>query len=277
MIALALGLGLAVLSTGCGQDNDVVVVDEPPLRVSVAFPVDLPTPYRAPAAISVTFNRPAGHDEIEVSIFPLIATGEFAPNNSASGRAWTWKDVQFDPADGCYFWLIDGVNLGRYYDAINGDTVFLREPVMIRIPSSLDRLPSVGFGGSVTSFKAAVIASGTLLFTLPLDSGFNALDPGTFNPDTALAIAVAGRGDDNMELPGFFNMTMLPDNTPYIVVAVKDTNNDLAYTPLDDWWGVWKIDGSVAVVRTAENTGEKDSPYNAAIDIVLEAPVPAAN
>jgi hypothetical protein len=65
---------------------------------------------------------------------------------------------------------------------------------------------------------------------------------------------------------------MLPTNTAFIVVAITDTNNDLLYSPLDDWWGMYEDDAGLAAVVSAMNTGEKDSLYNPAANIVLQAP-----
>ena len=60
--------------------------------------------------------------------------------------------------------------------------------------------------------------------------------------------------------------------TAYIVLAITDTNNDLYYNPLDDWWGMYEDDAGLATVVTKMNTGEKDSLYNASIHITLQAP-----
>jgi hypothetical protein len=270
LIALAAGLALAV--SGCGSNNDEPSVIEPPLGVLYIFPLDLPSPYDSPLPVAVTFNRATGLHEMQVSLFPVIDTGSFQPNSSTH-QVWTWHDIQFDQADGCYFWLIDGVKLGRYHNLTEEKKIFLREPVVIRIPSSLDRFASVGFAGRVESLNPNVIASGTILFVMPAaTTTFNPLEPGSFDPGEATAIAVANRYDDFPELPAPYSATMLPTNTAFIVVAITDTNNDLLYSPLDDWWGMYEDDAGLAAVVSAMNTGEKDSLYNPAANIVLQAP-----
>jgi hypothetical protein len=150
--------------------------------------------------------------------------------------------------------------------------------VVIRIPSSVDRFASVGFAGTVKSLHPNVIASGTILFVLPAaTTTFNPLEPGSFDSEEATAIAVANRGDDFPELPAPYSATMLPVDTAYVVVAVKDTNDDLHYNPLDDWWGMYEDDAGLATVLSKMNTGEKDSLYNPAVHIVLQAPFSPEN
>ena len=269
---IALAAGLALVVSGCGSSNDEPSVVEPPLGVMSTFPLDLPSPYDDTLPVAVTFTRTTGLHEMQVSLFPVTATGSFTPNTETH-RVWTWHDIEFDPADGCYFWLIDGVKLGRYHNLTEEKKIFLREPVMVRIPSSRDRFASVGFAGTVESLNPNIIASGTIMFFMPAaTTTFNPLDPGTFDPEETTGIAVASRRDDFPELPAAFSATMMPVDTAYIVLAITDTNNDLYYNPLDDWWGMYEDDAGLATVVTKMNTGEKDSLYNASIHITLQAP-----
>ena len=271
LIAFAAGLVLAV--SGCGSSNDEPNLIVSPLGVVSTLPWDLPSPpYAGTWPLGVVFTRATGLHEMQVSLFPPTDTGSFTPN-SETLRLWTWNDVQFDPDDGCYFWLIDGVKLGRYQNLLDGTRVFKREPIMVRIPSSRDRFPSVGFSGFVTSINPNVFASGTILFILPADSTtFNPLDPGSFDPDEATAIAVAERGDEFVQLRAPYRATMLPQDVAYIVVGITDTNDDLYYSPLDDWWGMYEDDGGLATVISRMDTGDKDSPFNVAVHLILRAP-----
>jgi hypothetical protein len=70
-------------------------------------------------------------------------------------------------------------------------------------------------------------------------------------------------------------MTMLPANKDYVVVAVKDTNQDLHYDPVDDWWGYYDVDGGPGVVfaRPSAGTKEEIEGYNASVVIQLRPPV----
>jgi hypothetical protein len=268
-------IALVFLFVGCDESNDEVVIEQAPLGVDVTVPADLPSPYSGDQEpLSVTFNRATGVDEMQVSLFPNTNTGAFTPNSQESRRTWTWWNVEFDPTDGCYFWLIDGVTMGRFVNLLD-DRVFLRTPLIVRIPSSPDRKPAVGFQGQVSSLSANVIASGTIVFALPVDSGFNPLDPGaTFDPTDAVGIALATRSDDFLEEDAPYRATMLPIDTEFIVVAVSDTNNDLNYSPYDDWWGTYEVDGESVSAWAREDTGEKDSRYNFGVSINLRAPTP---
>ncbi len=84
------------------------------------------------------------------SIFPPTSVGSFQAKSS-SGMSWTWLNIDFRAEDGCYFWLIDGTELGFFYENVNNDYVFVREPQLVRLPSPFDRKSSVGFAGTVTS------------------------------------------------------------------------------------------------------------------------------
>jgi len=268
----AFSVGLALNLVSCGSSNDEITVDEPPLKVVLTFPLDLPSPFVGPESIAVSFNRATGLHEMQASIFPPTASGSYAPN-SETHTTWTWHDIEFDAAAGCYFWLIDGVKLGRFHVLLNEDRVFLREPVVVRIPSSVDRFPGVGFSGRVESLNPNVIASGAVVFIMPsATTTFNPLDPGTFNPDEATAIDVAIRGDDFPEQPAAYRATMLPVGIAYVVVAIKDTNNDLHYSPVDDWWGIYEDAGGPASILSQADTGEKDSLFNFVVNITLQAP-----
>jgi hypothetical protein len=276
----AFALGLALALAGCGSSNDEVTVDEPPLGVILTFPLDLAalgSPFVGPQPVAVTFTRATGLHEMQASIFPPTTSGTYAPNTSTR-TTWTWHDIEFDAADGCYFWLIDGVNLGHFQILLNEDRVFLREPRVVRIPSSVDRFPGVGFSGSVTSFNPNVIASGTIVFIMPsATTTFNPLDPGTFNPDEATGIDVAFRADDFVELKAAYRASMLPVGTAYIAVAIKDTNDDLHYNPLDDWWGMYEDAGGLASILAQADTGQKDSLFNFGVNMTLRAPFVPAN
>lgn len=266
-------LGLLVLSVGCSSNDDGVEVEESPLGVIFSAPPadQLPSPYDETESISATFNRATGLHEMQFSLFPPAVTGDITTHPD-SRRTWTWRDVQFEPSKGAYFWLIDGVYLGRWVNLAN-DRVFAREPVMVRIPSSRDRDSAVGFAGSVHSPNSNVLATGTLVFALPIDSGFNPLDPaGTFDPTTATGVAIAFRADDYVDLNAGFRASLLPEDTLYIVVAVKDTNDDLHYSPADDWWGMYR-EGDTDSVWSRLDTGEKDNPFNFGVTITLGPPV----
>lgn len=258
---------------GCGQSNDDIEVVQPPLRVTFTFPTDgSASPYTSPFSVSVDFNRAATRGELESALFPPTTTGPFQAKSS-SGQSWTWLDIDPDPADGCYFWLIDGVDLGFYYENLNNDYVFIHEPTVVRLPASADRHATVGFSGKVSSPAGSVVASGTVVFFLPLTSQFNLLDPGTFDPTEALGVAVAQRFD-SFEEPARYTATMLELDEGFIVVAVSDTSRDLVYSPVDDWWGCYVVSNEVAVVHAVVNDPNlKPNPYNSAVDIPLRAPV----
>lgn len=272
-LPLALAAGLALGLSACGSSNDdESEIARPPLRIISTVPVDgFSSPRTGSAAVEVNFNRPASRGELGASIFPPTSVGSFQAKSS-SGMSWTWLNIDFRAEDGCYFWLIDGTELGFFYENVNNDYVFVREPQLVRLPSSFDRKSSVGFAGNVTSPAASVFATGTVVFALPLDSQFNYLQPATFDPAEAIGIAIAQRFDD-LELPAFFTASMLPVDSGFIVVAVKDTSGDLLFSPVDDWWGAYLVAGEVAAVTAVENTGEKDSGYNAGVLINLQAPV----
>ena len=272
IVSLILGIALV----GCGSSNDEAVVEEAPLNVIFTFPSaeTLPTPPMTGLTnLSVTFNRSATRAGIEFSTFPTTTAGAIE-TNPESRKTWTWRDVDLDSDDGCYFWLIDGTRMGRYVNLANGDRAFLRIPLVVRIPSSVDRQPAVGFSGKVQSLNQNVLASGTVIFVLPIDSGFNPLDPGTFDASTAIGIALAARSDDFVEEDATFRATLLPVDTQVLVVAVQDTNNDLHYSPIDDWWGMYTVDGEFSAAWARLDTGEKDSQFNEGVDIVLQVPVP---
>jgi hypothetical protein len=268
-------LFVAVLAAGCGSDNDEVIVEEAPLGLVFSLPSaeELPTPYTGNTNLSATFNRATGLHEMQFSIFPTTTSGDLTTNPD-SRRTWTWRDVLLEEEKGTYFWLIDGVNLGRWVNIDETNRVFLRQPIVIRIPSSTERRPGVGFAGSVSSTNPNVVASGTLVFALPIDSGFNPLDPATtFDPSTALGIFDAARGDDFVDLDANYRATLMPVDMLVLVVAVKDTNKDLYYSPADDWWGMHEVDGEFTAVFARLDTGEKDSLFNSGVGIVLRPPV----
>lgn len=266
---------VTVLAVGCGNDNDEVVLEESPLGLVFSFPAPgvLPSPYSGVEPLSATFNRSTGMHEMQFSIFPATTTGDIT-TNAESRRTWTWQDVLFEPEKGAYFWLIDGVNLGRFVNIDDTDRVFMRQPIVVRIPSSVDRQSAVGFAGQVSSNNPNVIAAGTLVFALPIDSGFNPLDPAsTFDPSTALGVFAATRNDDFVDLDASYRATLMPVDTLVLVVAVQDTNNDLYYSPADDWWGMHEVDTEFTAVFARLDTGEKDSLFNSGVGIVLRAPV----
>jgi hypothetical protein len=268
-----------VLAFGCGSDNDEVIVEEAPLGLVFSLPTAeaLPTPYTGSTNLSATFNRATGLHEMQFSIFPTTTSGDLTTNPD-SRRTWTWRDVLFEEEKGAYFWLIDGVKLGRFVNVDQTDRVFVRQPIVIRIPSSTDRQPAVGFAGTVSSNNPNILASGTLVFALPIDSGFNPLDPaGTFDPTTALGISAASRSDDFVDLDANYRASLMPVDTLVLVVAVQDTNNDLYYSPADDWWGMHEVDGEFTAVFARLNTGEKDSLFNSGVSVVLRPPVDPAD
>lgn len=273
----ALAVMLSTALAGCGDSNDDIQVEDPPLGIVATFPVDLAdreNPPSGPTDLSVTFNRGTGVHEMQTSIYPPTASGAFTPTSSTR-RSWTWFDVELDPAQGCYHWLIDGVLLGRYTFDADDRRVFVREPRVVRVASSTDRLPAVGFEGKVVSLNANVQATGTIVFVMPSASTtFNPLEPEGFDPSEATAVCVATRGDDFIEEPAQYTATMLVIDRAYIAVAIKDTNDDLIYNPADDWWGYYEDLGGLADILSKQDTGEKDSGYRGNVDITLRAPAP---
>lgn len=279
LLIAVLAAGLALVAGGCDESNDEIRVLEPPLGMqeTPTFPVDLADleePFTGPTDLTAYFNRAAGLHEMRVSIFPTTLSGPFTPN-SESRRNWTWHDVQLEAPAGCYHWLIDGVNLGRYALGPLNESVFVREPVVVRIPSATDRLPTVGFGGQVVSTVPTLIASGALVFVLPTaTTTFNPLEPWGFDPTEAVAVVAAARNDDFVDQPAFYTVSMLVVDRSYLAVAIKDTNRDLYYNPADDWWGYFEDEGGIGNILSKQDTGEKDSDYIADAEIVLRVPMP---
>jgi hypothetical protein len=245
-----------------------VVFSYPPRVLPVPY-----TPYTGTQSLSATFNRATGEYEMQFSIYPPTTSGGIT-TNPESRRTWTWRDVLFEEEKGAYFWLIDGVKLGRWVNVDIDDRVFLRQPIVVRIPSSNDRQAAVGFAGTVWSPNPNVISSGTLVFTLPIDSGFNPLDPaGTFDPSTALGVFVAARGDDFVDFVAGYRASFLPVDTQVLVIAIQDTNEDLYYSPADDWWGMYEPNGEFDAAWCRLDTGEKDSQFNSGVNVDLRPPV----
>jgi len=270
-------LAVTLVAVGCDSDNDEISIEQAPLGVIFSLPSEaiVPSPpYTGTENLSVTFNRATGLGEMQLSLYPPALTGDITTQPD-SRRTWTWHDVEFDEALGCYFWMIDGVRLGRWAN-LDDERIFERRPVIVTIPSAMERRYAVGFAGTVTSTNSNVIASGTVIFALPSDSSFNPLDPaGTFDQNEAIGIVLAQRDDDFLDLSAPYRATYLPVDEQILVVAIQDTNEDMYYSPADDWWGTYEIDGEFAAVFSRLDTGEKDNPFDFGVAVFLGPPVGA--
>ena len=268
-----LGLVCLLAPLGCDDEDEQGIV-LPPVEIRRTFPVDqADLRPLSPLDLAVTLTRGTGPGDIQMGLYPEPpSVGAITRSNS--GRNWAWLDASFSESDSCYFWLIDGFRLGYFTNLVNGDRVFVRKPELVRIRSSAEREFIVGFAGRITSLNPNVLATGAVVFALPLDSGFNPLEPGTFDATKAVGLAVASRGDDFVDLPAFYTARFLPMGTGFQVVAIKDTNEDTHYSPIDDWWGVHEVDGEPATVFAHADTKDKGSLFNESVNIFLQAPAP---
>ena len=255
---------LASLATGlvaCGTDNDEVQIVPPPLLVRSTRPVSGVTGYTGDDArtLSVDFDRSPGAGNVIMSLFPMPASaGNYGP--TGSGRNWTWFDLDLSPDDGAYAWLIDGYRMPR--------------PLVVHFASG-DRLLLSGFSGTVESLDPeAVEPEGTVLFALPVDAPFNPLDPSTFVDVRPLARAVtlAVDLDPLDEGPATHRFYFMEIGVGSVVVAVKDTNDDLVYDPNSDWWGFYRSTTSsgAEIVYAADFI---DFEYQADVSITLMPPL----
>lgn len=250
---------LASGSVGCGSDNDDVLTVVPPLAVRSIFPSSGVTGFVGEEALSVTFDRPAPTGSLTMALYPAPAhLGTYGP--TGSGRNWAWQGAAFTAEDGAYAWMIDGFEMVQ--------------PVVIHFASG-DREVLVGFDGIVQSQNPTTVPpQGTMLFALPDDAGFNPLDPATFLEarPRALSAAVAIDPDPVLDGPAEHRFPFLQYGRGYIVVGVKDTNNDLVYDPTTDWWGYYRSSTSLAA-EIVFAVALFDSTYNGQVDIFLQPPV----
>jgi hypothetical protein len=222
---------VASFASGSGCDsNDVGGVVLPPLRIRSTFPVDEVRLFEAGQDsilfnLSVVFVRRSNRSDVVFRLFPSpLSSGLVAPSglDPEAGRNWTWNDVWFSTAQGAYFWLIDGP-----------DVPF---PKVVRLVTGSIVGSSVGFSGTLTSSNAATLPlDGALVFALPTTSGFNPLDPASFNIIEPAAVAEI----DSVGLAGErpFHTSYMPFLMPYYVVAILDINDDAVYDPTVDAWG----------------------------------------
>lgn len=258
-IKLVLVAVLCAALTGCGSDNDDVLTVVPPLVVRSIFPESGVTDFTGEIALSVTFDRPAPVGEVIMELYPRPAqAGSYGP--TGSGRNWAWEGAFFAPEDGAYAWVIDGLAM--------------RQPVVIHFASGL-RIDLVGFNGRVTSQNPDQVApEGALLFALPDDAGFNPLDPASFleAKPRALSVAVSIDLDPVLVGPAEHRFRFMQNGRGYVVVAVKDTNNDLIYDPTSDWWGYHQSGTSLAA-EIVFAAAFADTAYNGRVDVTLRPPV----
>lgn len=255
LVLLAL-MGTAL--TGCGSDNDDALTVVPPLVVRSIFPESGVMDFTGEIALSVTFDRPAPVGEVIMELHPRPAqAGSYGP--TGSGRNWAWEGAFFAPEDGAYAWVIDGLAM--------------RQPLVVNFASG-DRIDWVGFTGRVLSQNASVVTpDGALVFALPDDAGFNPLDPVTFleAKPKALSAVVSVDLDPVLDGPAWHRFRFMQFSRGYVVVAVKDTNNDLIYDPTSDWWGYHQSSTSLAAeIVFAEAFA--DTSFNGRVDITLRPP-----
>lgn len=259
LVVLALGAAL----TGCGSDNDEFQTVTPPLVIRSIYPDTNIRDFVGEQDLSVTFDRAPGVGNVIMRLYPTPAQlGEYGP--TGSGRNWAWSDVLLTSDDGAYSWLIDAY--------------LMPQPVVIHFASG-ERFQLVGYSGSLESADPAqVVPEGTLVFALPPDSPFNPLDPATFLEAQPLARAVAVAVDLDLLLdgPATHQFTYMEHGLGSIVVAVKDTNNDLVYDPTSDWWGYHRASSSLAPeIVYAALFGNREEDYNADVSIRIAPPATA--
>ena len=86
-------------------------------------------------------------------------------------------------------------------------------------------------------------------------------------------VALAYRTDDFVDLFANYRSSLMPLDTQVLPIAVKDTNGDMEYSPIHDWWGMYEPGGEFSGVFCREDTGEKDSLFNSGVEIFLRPPV----
>lgn len=254
-------LALLVMTTGmaaCGSDNDEVLTVDPPLIVRSIFPDSGVTNFVGSQDLSVTFDRAPGEGNVVMELFPMPAVaGEYGP--TGSGRNWTWFDVDFTVDDGGYAWLVDAFRMP--------------EPVVIHFASG-DRLTLTGYGGAVLSSSPTLVTpDGTVLFALDDDAGFSPLDPSTFATARAgtQSVTVARRLDPLRPDLATHQFFFMEEGRSAVVVAIKDTNGDLVYDPMSDWWGYYRT-GNGLEIAYAFAARWTDIEYNLDVTITLVPP-----
>lgn len=254
-------LTLIVVATGfaaCGSDDDDVLTVEPPLNVRSITPDSGATNFVGSQDLSVTFDRSPGEGNVIMELFPRPAVvGSYGP--TGSGRNWTWFDVEFTVEDGGYAWLIDAFLMPR--------------PLVIHFASG-DRLQLTGFAGAVLSSNPTLVTpDGTVLFALSDDAGFSPIDPSTFSTARAGAqsVTLARTLDPLRPDLAQHQFFFMEDGRSSVVVAIKDTNNDLVYDPLSDWWGYYRT-GIGLEIEYAFAAPWTDEEYNLDVTVTLGPP-----
>ncbi len=258
MLRLLALIGVVTGFTACGSDNDELLTVEPPLYVRSITPDSGATNFVGSQDLSVTFDRAPGVGNVIMELFPMpTVVGSYGP--TGSGRNWTWFDVECEAADGGYAWLIDGF--------------LMPEPLVIHFASG-DRLQLTGFAGAVlSSDPAQVTPDGAVVFALADDAGFNPLDPSTFLTARAGAqsVTLARRLDALRPDLAQHQFFFMEKDRSSVVVAIKDTNNDLVYDPRSDWWGFYRT-GNGSEIAIAFSEFWQDEEYNLDVTITLGPP-----
>ena len=231
---LALLLSAAVLMTGIGCDEDQKVeVVLPPLAIRNTTPGD--GVFLNPGAgelfnLSVDFIQIPVAGSVQFQLYPEpLASGLLSAG--LSGRNWSWREVEFQPDSGTYSWFIDAVQMPQ--------------PVVVRLLTSPQPDPLMGFGGEISTPNPQLVATaGTVVYAVSATSDFNVLDPRTL-ADVDLLAAEVAQAEAALTTSNYrFGYMALSDS--FVVVAIQDTNGDMQYDPTKDWWGYSRVNASTA-------------------------------
>jgi len=252
-------LGALCMAAGCQGDEPFGVV-EPPLVVRDTYPDDASFVGTGDDSfaldLDVVFRRATEPTDVRFALYPApLRAGDIT--RSSTGRTWTWRDVWLTGTAGCYYWIIDGLEM--------------RRPVVVRLVTGNPRISAAGFAGVLTSSNPVTMpVDGALIFALDALSEFNPLQPETFADVVPLAVAEV----DSLGDPGErdYHTRYLELFRSYTVVAILDTSGDACYDPAVDAWGYHVDSGGgfeavVASIPVPGGTG--DSGYRVDVDLTI--------
>lgn len=264
LAALALAV-LCVAGAGCEESNDGDEIVPPPIVVRSTIPDVQVNAGDDLETIEVIFSRAPVLGGVESAILPPpLAASTFRPTTGGS-RQWNWLDLQLDAAAGGCHVLFDGYEFAQ--------------PFVLSFGVSPDRSAGTGLGGRLetASFASADPVQG-IVFALVFDTVFNPSQPSSWADawERGDVIAATSLIDDNPDVDeGLdYRVPYLEDGRRYYLVAIVDTDGDLAYDPVKDWWGFSRgNDGVFAGFRARPFGGDKDTPEES-VNITLRAPAP---
>lgn len=258
LLLAAIGLVLA----GCEESNDTGEFIPPPIEVRSSTPDALTQVGPNLETILITLTRPPAPGTLISRIYPEpLATSGFGPSNPESRRNWNWFDLELDEAAGAYHVMIDGDEMDR--------------PYVLSFGVDDARNFSVGLGGFVRTPNFAVAdPEPTVVFALFANTVFNPSEPVSWADAQGDVAGATSLFDDNINVdePLPYRVSFLEEGRRYFVVAIQDTNGDLVYDPVTDWWAISRDGNGVFESFPARPFGGDKGEEEIAVDLFLRAP-----